>query len=200
MFRKNDGFTLVELMVTILVASIVTLAATTILLLGVRIMHKSNDTAERQNTTRVLLTALENLAAEGIITEIRDTTDPATSEITGWEVCNADKVVFSYDGETKTIYTGTKNENTPLLTDVDNASVELGAKVLTFSITMDAGTYNTSVYCRMAPTSYRGDQAGTNLVYDLIEGVPGISDENAELTVREVTARNAFLRTCFSVW
>ena len=54
-FRKNEGFTLIELLMVILTGTIVTLAATTVLLLGFRIFFQSNRLQEQQNTTRILL-------------------------------------------------------------------------------------------------------------------------------------------------
>ena len=62
--KRNEGFTLVELIVGIAVASIVTAAATTLLLMGLRMNKASSDTATRQNTVRIVLTVLEDLAAE----------------------------------------------------------------------------------------------------------------------------------------
>ena len=193
-FAGNKGFTLVELMVTILVGSIVTLSATTILLLGVRIMHKSNDTAERQNTTRVLLTAIENLAAEGTITEVRDTKGPDENgnEVTlTWQVMNGTKAVFSFDRAEGTIYTGTGESKAPLLTEVRESSVLVDGHVLTFSVQTAEHDepYVTSINCRMLVDNYRGDQTGTNLVDELIGGqniIPGEGNEN--------NGRNEFLK------
>ena len=197
-FARNNGFTLVELMVTILIGSIVTLSATTILLLGVRIMHKSNDTAERQNTTRVLLTAIESLAAEGTITEVRDTKGPDENgdEVTlTWQVMNGTKAVFSFDRAEKIIYTGAGEDKAPLLTAVRESSVQVSGHVLTFSVLTEEHEepYVTSINCRMLVDNYRGDQTGTDLVDELIGGqniLPGAGNEN--------NGRNEFLKVLAS--
>ena len=94
---NNEGYTLLELMITILIGSIITLATTTILLLGLRLNNESTDTVEKQNTARILLSALEDLATEGTIGEINYTTD-------SWEIIRKDStdVIFSYDAVSKT--------------------------------------------------------------------------------------------------
>lgn len=62
--RKKDGFTLIELLIVILTGTIVTSAATTILLLAFRINRKALDSAERQSVTRIMLSVLENMNAD----------------------------------------------------------------------------------------------------------------------------------------
>ena len=71
MMRKNNqGVTLVELLVGIAIGSLVTLAATTVILMGLRLNRQSMDVTGRQNTARVLITAMEELAADGEISGI----------------------------------------------------------------------------------------------------------------------------------
>lgn len=201
-FRKNDGFTLVEILVTFLAGSIVMLSATTVLLLGIRIMNKSTDTAEQQYTTRVLLTAMEDIAAEGTITEVRSETGPNpennSQEVTlSWQVLNGTKVVFSFDRANQTIYTGAQSDGAPMLTGVVESSVDIVGKVLTFSVTTDTGTYDTSINCRLMPDNYRGDTTGTSLIDRLTDGdssndtvLPDASNENI--------GRNEFLKVLAS--
>ena len=66
-FRNRDGFTLVEMLVVILVGSIVTLATVTVLLLGVRMQKKTTNTVQQQNASRIILSSLNQLAAESDI-------------------------------------------------------------------------------------------------------------------------------------
>ena len=187
--RNNGGFTLVELMVTILVASIVTLSATTLLLLGIRIMHKSNDTAEKQQATRVLLTALEDLAAEGTITEIRTVEDAEGLEV--WQVRNGTKVVFSYSEATKSVYTGAPEDNAPLLDHVESFSAELTDNVLTFIVKAEGqeNPYETSIYCRMAPDYFNRENPGADMVDQLAGGQDVVTGEGFG-----TQGRNAFLK------
>lgn len=205
-FRKNDGFTLVELMVTFLVASIITLAASTILLLGIRIMNKSTDTVEQQHTTRVLLTALEDLAAEGTITEVRSeqgqNPENAAEEVTlSWKVLNGTQVIFSFDRAEQTIYTGAGEHKAPLLTGVKESSVVLDGKVLTF--TVDTGDsdepYATSIYCRMVPDGPRTDPTGTDIIDQLTDGEGGNDDTFiSHAPGVSIGARAAFLKVLAS--
>lgn len=139
MKRNQDGFTLVEMMVTIVIGSLVTLAATTVLLLGLRINNRSTQTVTRQNTARVVITMLENLAAEGEIHTIE-------YDAMEWKVCDATgNTLVSYDSKKQIIYTGT----TPLVEEVTASYVSLSdLGVLTFSLEKGEVSYNTSVYCR----------------------------------------------------
>ena len=92
MKRNQGGFTLVEMMVTIVIGSLVTLAATTVLLLGLRINNRSTQTVTRQNTARVVITMLENLAAEGEITDII-LEENQEDKVTAWEIRNAENTI-----------------------------------------------------------------------------------------------------------
>jgi len=65
LIHKKEGFTLIELLIVILTGSIVTMAATTVLLLAFRINKKSMDTISRQSVTRIMLSVLENMSSDG---------------------------------------------------------------------------------------------------------------------------------------
>lgn len=150
--RHNEGFTLVELLVTIVVGSIVTLAATTVLLLGLRLNKSSSDTVEQQNTTRTVITVLENLASQGTIKEIIDTKttlDAAgNTKSTDWEVMGTDGVLLRYNSDSKAVYSGSSSE-IPLLENVDFSSITLNGQLLTFTATIDGQEYTSSTYCRL---------------------------------------------------
>jgi prepilin-type N-terminal cleavage/methylation domain-containing protein len=66
-FNRNDGFTLVELIVAMAMAVIVTAAAPSVLLLGLRVNRQTADTASQQITVRTLLTTVENSASARFI-------------------------------------------------------------------------------------------------------------------------------------
>ena len=72
MKKSNQGFTLVELVVTIAVASIVMLAATTTLTSYMRISKQGADINKQQNEVRVVLEVMERLASEKRITVEKD--------------------------------------------------------------------------------------------------------------------------------
>lgn len=172
--RDQAGFTLVELMVTVLVGSLVTLAATTILLLGMRVNSQSRGTVIRQNTTRVLLEALEDMASGGEIHQVVEDPD-------SWQVLDENgRVLFSYlsDGEAAadrasgTIYTGdgTDPSAQPLLEGVIASYITLDDKgLLSVSVETEAGSYTSSVFCRTAPIMTSTDGVGDDTLEELVK-------------------------------
>ena len=190
--RDQAGFTLVELMVTVLVGSLITLAATTVLLLGMRINKQSIGTYERQNTTRVLLSALEDLATEGTIKKVVSGPD-------AWQVLDDEgKVIFSYvsdsdasaDQATGTIYSG----GNPLLENVIASFISLDEqKLLTISVETEDGSYTSSVYCRTVPDMASTDDVGDNVIGSLAppggETGGGESTDGRTLFLRELAGQ-----------
>lgn len=186
-----DGFTLLELMITILIGTIITLATTTILLLGLRLNNESNLTVEKQNTTRILLTTLEDLATEGMIKEIIQSGEGNES----WEILghNNENVIFTYDSDNKIIYTGSKGTGVPLLEGVLASKVSLSdAKVLTFSLEMEEGTYTSSMYCRTAPPI--SNEEKESIFEEIEEKTIVIGDDGRNTS----EARKAFLKVLAS--
>ena len=143
LLRKQEGFTLVELLIAIVTGSIVALAATTVLLLGLRLNNSSSGTATRQNNARILLSVLESMAAEGDIQQVGYQLEDQVYN--GWVVRDeTDKVLFSYSQSTHTVYAG----ETPLMEDILFSYVDLEGNLLTVSITTKDETYMSSIYCR----------------------------------------------------
>lgn len=147
--KRNEGFTLVELLVSFTVGAIVALAATSVLLLGLRFNAISGGTAQRQNTTRILLTVFENLATEGDIGSVDYNYD--SWKINGTET---NQVLLHYDSQTQAIYSGEKSNtddasNTILLDGVIASHVVLSdSGLLSFYVETEDGSYSSSVYCR----------------------------------------------------
>lgn len=182
-FRKNGGFTLVELMVSILVGTLITGAAVTVLLLGLRIHKSSTDTASRQNTTRIVLTVMENLAEEGKITDV-------DMENYDWKISANGTVLMSYSFDMQkghgTIYTGSVENKNVMLDNVLHSYVELNEKgLLTFSIENEDGAFSSSVYCRTAVISASGsadlgdDAVGKGEADNVIDDAEKIKDTSA---------------------
>ena len=170
MKRNQEGFTLVELLVTIVVGSLVTFAATTVLLLGLRINNRSTQTVVRQNTARVVITMLENLAAEGEISKIE-------YDAAKWAVKNAaGNTLVSYNSADQVISTG----NTSLVEGVTASHISLNDKgVLTFSMEKDEVSYNTAVYCRTAVSDQQKDSNGNDVESETDQAIEGANKENA---------------------
>lgn len=138
MKHAKAGFTLVELLVVIVCTSIVTVAAMSFLLMGMRMTGASNDTAEQQQTVRILLTMLENLAGSG---QIR----AAEPQGSGWAVLDAsDNTLLQYeDGAV------TSGGGTVLIDGLKSSSMELEENLLTVTLRTEKAEYATSVYCRL---------------------------------------------------
>ena len=195
--RNNGGFTLVELMVCIVTGSIVMFAAMTVLLFGMRLNNQSTQTAKDQNTARILLAVLEDMATEGTITAVEFNSD-------SWEVLVEGKVLFSYSANEQTIYSGNgENEGVPFIGGVLSSYVELDLddKLFTFSVETKDGVYTSSVYCRKVGVAVSGD-SGSNkneddasseedeLINDntIEENVGEVNDSGARIKFLEVLA------------
>ena len=145
--KNNEGFTLVELMVTIVVASIVTLAASTVLLLGIRLNKSSSDTAQQQNTVRIFLSVVERMATEGTIKEAENDPDSWVLYGEGDGGGENKKQLFYYSAADGKIYSG-GNDGAPLMEDVIASHIAMFGKLLTVAVETEDGSYTTSVYCR----------------------------------------------------
>ena len=152
-WKKNDGLTLIELMISIAIGTMIFAAATTVLLLGIRINHHTTDSIMQQYTARTVISMMEQMAEEGSVnktyrapdgswklgTKIPDDDDQAEDAF--------ENVVLSYSSEAQTIYTG--DGVTPILENVIASYIILEGNVLTISLEDTEGTYSSSVYCRI---------------------------------------------------
>ena len=135
-FRKQEGFTLVELIVTIAVGAIAAAAAVTVMILGLRIYNNANDKAGKLNQVQIALSAIEQLAAESEITEV----DAG--------------VIYTTDGKILLEQAGNQlvtGSGAPLMENVESFTAELKDKLLTVEITVEQEKYTFCVYCRRAP-------------------------------------------------
>lgn len=137
--KRQDGFTLVELVVGIACATMVMAAAAALLLMGARIQRTLRDEAKEQQTVRIVLTMLEDLASEGGFDRV------VTTE-TGWELQNkAGTIVIAY----KNGSLSGAGENNVLLDGLKVAHAELNGQLLTFTFETDQNSYESSIYCRL---------------------------------------------------
>ena len=148
MKKSNQGFTLVELVVTIAVASIVMLAATTTLTSYMRISKQGADINKQQNEVRIVLELMESLASEKQI-KLSDDEQQVLE-------AGSEEVLFSYSAEEKTISTGA---GAVLMEGVEGFSAKIDGSLLMLTVETKKGKYATSVYCRLGveettPTVY----------------------------------------------
>lgn len=138
--RSNDGFTLVELLVTIVVGSIAAAAAATVLILGLRIYYNANDTALKQNEVNIGITVIENLVAEAEISRVESNTVYALDD------AGNETALLKRDGNT--IVTGA---NVPILKNVTQFTPTLDGQLLSFVIQVEGhdAPYQFCVYCRL---------------------------------------------------
>lgn len=187
--KRNDGFTLIELLVTISAGALVTFAAVSLLLLGARVQYTTTQEAQEQQTVRIVMSLLEDMAGSGAFNVIEPT------EYSGWRLLDCldvnkpedGTVVFEYDAATGSIYRGeADDETTPLLTGLNNAVVTMEGKLMRLSFETDGGAnYVTRVYCRTV-----------DVEDNMSENDEGHAGEHAASGQAKVTAgRIAFLET-----
>ena len=123
--RDNKGVTLVELLVTIAIGSLITLAATTILLLGLRIHKQSTQTATVQNQVRIGITVIEELVKENPASEIDH--------------------VLKYDEEADVLRSGSGGV---IMENVSDYQSSVEGQLVTVSLTVEGETYELKIYCR----------------------------------------------------
>lgn len=161
--KHNAGFTLVELIVAMAIAVVVTAAATSVLLLGLRVNRQTADTASQQMTVRSLLKVMEGAAADGNISNVEsDIGIEGTEEEYGsWVLKDKDgKAIFCYDAGDQIIYT---NE-IAVLNGVYASNAIMEGQLLSISIETKEGVYTSSIYCRMA--DYVGRQEAPSIGAD----------------------------------
>ena len=188
--RKNNGFTLVELLVVIAVSSTVLLAAASLMLMGVRVSGAAREEAGEQQTVRTVFSVMEEMAASGDIYRV----EPLSG---GWQLRGRDsdggpgaELLRYEDGS---LYLG----GAVLLDGLRGAGVEVpgDSGLLTFTFQTAEDTYSASVYCR---TGVGGDSADSQETEDILDKVsdsdPAVFPKTEDLTPEEKAARYAFLR------
>lgn len=168
-FVKNDaGFTLVELIVAMAMAVIVTAAATSVLLLGMRVNRQTADTASQQITVRTLLSTVEKIISEGNVSDIEMSTESWCIWEKGTIGENGQpvrKVLLSYfydpDEKQGAVYVGDYRHlddafedttATPVLTGLLSSYVEMYDGLFTIHVETKEGIFSSSVLCRNMST------------------------------------------------
>lgn len=150
MMKRNDGFTLVEMMVSIIAGTLATAAVATILLLGMRINAKTSEIATRDNQVMIGLTVLGNIAKES--KDISTTGPDANGD---WNVITSmdsdsdgnKDMLFSYSKENASISVAS---GAVLLENVTYSDVtwDETRRLLRIEIEIDEKeTFQSTIYC-----------------------------------------------------
>lgn len=135
--RDNQGFTLIELIVAIAIGTLVTAAATALLLMGLRIYTRTTQKGLRQNEVRLAITVMENLISEAPGVQVDE--NEAIR-------CTDGLVVECVNGA---IVTGAGAQILDEVTSFDASNV---AGLVTVQFVTDGETYTFCVYTRVAQT------------------------------------------------
>lgn len=144
-WRKNDGFTLVELLVVIAVGSLVSFAATSILLFAMRFYRVNLDTVEHQSILRIMMAVVENMSSEG----------EYSFDVANDLIKKESDTIISYNSSTKQIVTGT---GAVLMENVDGFDIKkptvmqlydnAAENLYTFTVYVDGQFFDSTVYSR----------------------------------------------------
>ena len=126
MIKRNEGFTLVELLCAIVAGSIVTAATATILLLGLRMNANASRMATEDNKAVICLSVMEEMIKEKKV----DVSNSSSTEI---KIVNEANALFAYiDKKIKVPSTGAV-----LLEDVADCKFEINGNLLTIKLQLD---------------------------------------------------------------
>lgn len=154
--RGQEGFTLVELLGTILCGTIVFAAAVTILLLGLRMNAKNTANARQQNEVRIVFSMLEDMVAENEV-KISHEDENRDGEPDAWSIKfgEGESVTISYSETERSI----KNGDSTLMDELIDSTCTVNGRLITISITTENGTvYTTTVYCRVGNAPLEGSR------------------------------------------
>jgi len=163
--KRNDGFTLVELMVSIAISTIVTAGVLSILLFGMRINAKTANNVKQQNAANMLTQIVQTVAEEPNVAVQDNTIVLLQIDEEGKIELNEGKPVISRvfvkcDGENILL------NDTIFMEDVSKIEVSMNdKKLLTMRIWIvgnesNTPDYTTSAYCRLNSTPIP-DEGGT---------------------------------------
>ena len=202
--RRQDGFTLVELLVSMLCMALVVGAVSTVMLLGLRMEVQTSDSLGRQQTAGIVFSMLDKLTGEGKVKAVEYSCNNLATEGSGYKlitdgtsswklldkaantqgnVADDAKVLVRYDASQQAI---TSADGVPLLENVESAKLLLtNEALLTFDMVVDGENYTVSTYCRTAvPDKAERDKEFITAAIDELKN---------DTTVANRTARAAFL-------
>lgn len=147
MTKRNEGFTLVELIVSIAIASLIMMAATSTMLLGLRINAQTTKNIQSQNATDMLMQVLQKAAEETIT--IVETESNGNPEKTAIQIPDNSEFIVYNHGTPELLLNGSVFMKE--VTDFE-AVLSENNSLLTVTIETNGKEYTASVYCRLTPT------------------------------------------------
>ncbi len=156
MMKRNDGFTLVELIVSIAISTVITGSVLSILLFGMRINAKTADNVKQQNAVNMLSQVVQVVAEEPNIA-VHD------NQIVFLSVDDEGNIVTDSEGNAviAQVFVRWVGEDILLndsvfMEDVTSFTAAMDKSLLTIELTTNEKEYSASVYCRMIPTPDQG--------------------------------------------
>lgn len=135
MMKRNEGFTLIELILSISIGTLITGAVLSVLLFGMRVNLKTTANVQQVNATNMLTQIVQSVAEEQ---EITVSDDHRTIE-------NAQGFKLSFNG-TSILLNGSV-----FMEDVSDFKAELSddKKLLTITLKVNDKEYIAKTYCRL---------------------------------------------------
>lgn len=148
--RNDAGATLVELLITIVVGSLVAMAAMTVLLFGMQAHRMGTDTGIRQNEIQVGISVIRELLAENTITGISQNGDIQAENGVDKDGKIVEMTLLHYDADADAVYSSTDAKILEGVTEYSATWVnEKNPNLLKVTLKMDTGKkYAIRVYCR----------------------------------------------------
>lgn len=130
--KRNEGFTLVELLCAIVAGSIVTAATATILLLGLRMNANASELATQDNQAVICLTVMENMLKSEHVVNVNEESDQ--KEINVKIDDTTTDALFTYSSATKELRT---SSGAVLLDDITDCEFSIEDGLLTIKLSLD---------------------------------------------------------------
>lgn len=137
MMKRNEGFTLIELILAISIGTIITAAVLSVLLFGMRINLKTTASVQQVNATNMLTQMVQSITEEQSVNVSNEYTI---------EGANGFKLTF----ENGSILLN----NTVFMEDIEDFTAKLSDDHRQLTVTIKAGgkNYTATTYCRLNPT------------------------------------------------
>lgn len=200
-FQDQSGVTLVELLVTIVVSSIVMLAATSMLLMGIRMGAFGNSNASAQNKIQVfqkLVSEAEDITGINVVPLARTEVDlnGVENSCTAWSiVTGGSNVLVSY--KDNKIYLGNPDSSQVLFDMVESTIAlenhDINEKfLLTMKIMLEENEYKMS-FCKTGRLTEMVNQSESaqQLSSRAISLTSNIDDLDVESSIAEVDSKTA---------